>query len=205
MEILRTPAKHHHPRRTEAVTCFVVHSTGSTDAEKVDRYYRTSESGVCPHFLVLPGEVRQYVDLDRIAYHVGFSKEDARIYGEEEGPWTLWQGGQQLPVPYAGYDEWFARWPGKRSPLELPTGSHPNGRSVGVEMLCERGMCADSQYELLAELLRETAPRVGITLSRQTVIGHYDADPIARASSRGGTDPGPYFEWERLFRALGVS
>lgn len=203
LNLTETPASHPHPRRTEPLTCVILHSAGSTDAEKVDHYYRTGSSGICPHFLVLrDGTVHQYVDLDRVAYHVGLSREDRRAYSTGQSTWTCRQDEVTLPAPYTGYDEWLARWPGRKSPLDLPSGDHPNGRSVGVELLCERGLCTPEQYVALAELLGHVARETGMAVTRGNVFGHYDANPLARAGSRGGTDPGPYFEWSRAWAGL---
>lgn len=193
--------EYRHPRRTEAPRAVVVHSTGSTDAAKVERYYTTSDSGVCPHFLVLPDGVVQFVEVEHVAYHVGLSKEDRALYAAGRERWTSWRDGG-LPAPYTGYDEWLARWPGKESPLELPTADHPNGRSVGIEMLSEGGLCTDRQYELLSDLLLTVADELQLPLTRDNLYGHYDANPLHRANSRGGTDPGPYFDWARVFKSL---
>ncbi len=201
MSITRLRTEHDHPHRTRPAACFVLHSTGSLDEEATIRYYRTSSDGVTPHYLILPvGEVRQFVDLDRIAYHVGLPQIRVDAYRAGTATWIRrMKDGRILSQPYPGYSNWISRWPGSASPLDLATGEHPNGASVGIEMLSERGQCTDAQYSALGELLRGVGSELGFTLDRTTILGHYDADPIARASEHGGTDPGPRFDWDRVY------
>lgn len=189
-----------HPRRQSAPLCFVVHSTGSLDRGAVVEYYTKSGSGVCPHFLLLPeGDVLQFVETDHVAYHVGLPQERLDAYRRGREEWTRHVKDGVLEAPFAGYQQWFARWPGKESPLQLRTGEHPNGNSIGIELLAERGRCTDRQYTTLEQLLEVLSGSAKIELGRETVIGHSDADPIARSDKHGGTDPGPHFDWERLF------
>jgi N-acetyl-anhydromuramyl-L-alanine amidase AmpD len=160
---------------------------------------------VAPHYLISrDGAVVQYVELERIAYHVGLSERDTAAYEAGLDVWTRRKGDSVIGVPYEGYAEWQARWPGKASPLELPSGAHPNGRSVGIEMLSEAGACTDEQYVALLELLGLISAQLQLVLTRDNLYGHFDANPITRVNSRGGTDPGPYFQWDRVYSALAI-
>lgn len=164
------------------------------------QYYRTSSEGVTPHFLVGPETVQQFVDLDRVAYHVGMTAEHSGWYTAGRTEWTRHtKDGTHLEQPFPGYSDWLARWLGVDSPAGLLSGLHPNGSSVGIEMLAERGQCTDAQYLALGELLRQLSGQLGLELKKETILGHYDCDPIARSSVHGGTDPGPAFDWDRVY------
>jgi len=195
--------KYKHPSRKLDINCIIIHSTGSTNLDKVDKYYTDNEHGVCPHFLILrSGRINQYIDLDHTAYHVGFSDAQKKLYQQGKAKWTLFWNDTTLPCPYIGYDEWFARWSNYQSPLELPSGDRPNSRSIGIEMLSEGGNCTDEQYLALQELLLKTAEDIQLEISPNNVYGHYDANPIARVNKHGGTDPGKLFDWNRLYQSL---
>lgn len=195
--------KYKHNIRKLDINCFILHNTGSVNADKVDKYYIENSEGVCPHFLILrSGRINQYVDLDKTAYHVGFSDTQKKLYSRGKDVWPLFWNNTTLPCPYVGYDQWFARWPQLQSPLELPSSDRPNSRSIGIELLSEGGDCTDEQYEALQELILKTSEDIQLDINSNNVYGHYDANPIARVNKYGSTDPGKGFDWDRVYKSL---
>ncbi len=188
---------------------FVIHTTGDTDEEAVNAYYQ--RGGIGPHVMInYEGVIRRYTSEDRSAAHAGFSSKHRELY--ESGEWRKYverdSGGiksyTKLASDYSGYKLWDERWPGKKSPLDLPSGGYPNAVSIGVELLAPRKLgpeiFTDAQYASCAAYLKEQGALHRIILNRQQVLGHYDVNPIARASKYGDRDPGIRFNWDRLLR-----
>ena len=82
----------------------------------------------------------------------------------------------------------------------LITGVNPNLYTVSIE---HEGYpdqpLAEAQYAATLWLHRQLLRELGITPSRDTVIGHYRINSIDKANC-----PGPLFPWDRLFKDLGV-
>lgn len=204
MNIQRLQTKRKHPARKQPARCVILHSTGGLDEKAIVHYYQTSSEGVCPHFLVLrDGRVLQFEDLDHVAYHTAMSDDQEEWYRGGRDVWTRrLKDGTVLEQPYPGYGEWLGRWTGLASPLELPSTDKPNTYSVGIELLCERGLCTDEQYQTLSELVLMVAEDLRMELGEDRILTHYFANPVARADKFGGTDPGPYFEMSKLLASL---
>jgi N-acetyl-anhydromuramyl-L-alanine amidase AmpD len=104
-----------------------------------------------------------------------------------------------------GYRFWRDTWraAGLQSPLELVTGDHPNGVSVGIELQEPDSPLPDSftdaQYTALAQLLLDVGQRQGVPLDRRHVLAHQDVSPMRRSTAAGGWDPGMAFKWNRLW------
>lgn len=73
-----------------------------------------------------------------------------------------------------------------------------NDFSVGIELEgCDEEPYESIQYQRLAEVLRVLMRQYpGITSSR--IVGHCDVSPGRK------TDPGPLFEWDRLYTLLDI-
>lgn len=71
-----------------------------------------------------------------------------------------------------------------------------NDFSIGIELEGTDDLCFEPpQYETLAELVRALAARYPI----DALAGHADIAPGRK------TDPGPYFDWDRLAREAGLA
>lgn len=193
------------PKRTLPVQSVILHTTGDTDLAKILRFYKAPD-GLQPHFVIdVDGVVRRIAWEDRVAYHCKIEPAEARLYrlGYEEWSHWVWRGGQPVHTDeeFSGYRQWRAAWPDLQSPLDLVTGEHPNGSSLGIELQqpVKPGpdVFTDSQYAALRELLADIRERFGVTTERRTVLGHYDCSPMRRSTSAGGWDPGVKFNWSR--------
>lgn len=198
---IQRPTRFEHPRRAHPITYFAIHSTGSSDPERALRYYETNPEGISPHFVVVPdGSVVQLVKTSHVAYHVGLTADRRRAYQEGLEAWQrVAKDGTVSAEALPRYAEWIQRWPAAESPLELPCGASPNGKGVGIELACERGKCTPAMYDGLGGLLRGLSATLGVALTKETLLGHSDCDPIARSGPSGLTDPGPLFDWDQLY------
>ena len=71
-----------------------------------------------------------------------------------------------------------------------------NDFSIGIELEgTDDAPYADAQYARLAETLRELLATYPV-LDRRRIVGHCDIAPGRK------TDPGPAFDWPRLYRSL---
>ena len=74
--------------------------------------------------------------------------------------------------------------------------SRCNDFSIGIELEgCDEQPFTDAQYRALARVilaLQQTYPRIG----RANIVGHADIAPLRK------TDPGPHFDWQRLYFEL---
>lgn len=216
LTVLKTLTKNVTPKRSLAgVHAIVIHNTGDSDLDKVLNYYGGSDEKVNPHFLIeTTGLVRCFAEPDTVAYHCKLWPEEKAAYAHGYGHWSrfgwdrktkkLIVQGEEL----SNYEPWRLAWPTLRSPLEHPTGSFPNGTSIGIELLkpldTQRtpDLFVDAQYEALALLVRDVCERLEIPEERRNILGHYDVSPITRSDIRGGYDPGHEFNWSRLFKTL---
>lgn len=224
VEIKRAQTRVGHPRRDVAdIVGHILHTTGDKDEAKILNYYATSSEGICPHYFVnYTGDVYQFCDLDRVAYHAGYGKADlgdgqAELYAAGLDVWTrrINRAPWKLDEPSPIYDWWKTRWPGLASPLDLPFGDKPNRRSVGIELQEPTDEMSDvtpdhftdAQYARAAELVLSSRAslRMSAPLDARHVVGHSDVTPISRSNKRGGWDPGPRFNWARFLSLCGAT
>jgi len=201
--MIQLPSKYHHPRRGHEIKGFILHTTGTSNLEGVLNYYQNGSHGIGPHYLITDDDTYQFVDDSRCAYHCGYSKgKMIEIYKKGLASWTKIVDQTVGSETYSGYQTWINRWPGKESPLELFTGTHPNDTSIGIELLepkrTQPRKFFDKQYDHLRDLLNELSIKHNIPLDRNHVVGHYDVDPINRSSKHGDRDPGEAFDWSFL-------
>lgn len=205
MVVKRIQCEKPHKPRAHQIRAIVIHATGTTDLDKILRYYQTSSSGIGPHYMIsLDGTVYQFAEESETAYHCGRSAENDAHYAAGREEWLRVVKGDKARQlePFSGYASWCASWPTLDSPLDLETGSHPNGRSIGIECQSPKhrlpAVFTDEQYATLRELVAEVAARCGVPLARRHVLGHSDVDPISRCGKGGSWDPGEGFEWGRV-------
>ena len=198
------------PARLKDPHQIVVHNTGDTDAEKIVKYYTTPKS-LCPHYVIEPnGTVHKIVPESCVAWHIAYNDAVAALYDQGVDVWKRWRkrnGVLEETASDAYYDTWFARWPRVTDPRTI-VGAKPNYSSVGIEIVAlkkptER-VFADEQYIALQELIAAISVSCQIPLSKQSVFGHSDADPISRFNSRGSWDPGPTFDWDAVYASFGL-
>lgn len=196
--------------RAGAASKIVIHNTGDTSETDVLAYYLKKNSS-CPHYVIShDGTVHKIVPDDRVAWHVAYSDAVSSVYKRGLSEWIKWRktsAGIERTAPDGFYDHWTRRWPSLEDPRSL-LGMRPNYASIGVELLALKKPTArvftDQQYDALIELLRDVSVRNSISLSKKTLIGHSDADPISRSNSKGSWDPGQAFDWDGLSRGLAV-
>lgn len=215
VDIIDTPTERELLKRSKPPRAVVVHTTGATNLERIIRYYR-SKDGLQPHYMIdLSGAVRRFVDEGKVAYHCAIKDARARLYQLGYATWREWTWDKNKLEPvhqgqeFSGYRAWrekhFAR--GRQSPLDLVTGAHPNATSVGIELQQPEqpgpNIFTPAQYSALAELLVDIGGRYGLVLDAETVLGHYDCDPMNRCNAGGSTDPGRDFAWNILWDLVG--
>jgi N-acetyl-anhydromuramyl-L-alanine amidase AmpD len=215
MQIIDTPSRRVLPSRDSAPVAFVLHNSGEQDLDKCLAWY-TATHGEGPHWFITVGGIVHYiVDEGRIAWHTKIEHEEGSIYAQGWATWSAceWVNGaalQRSGGELARYREWRDTWHvrGLESPLELVTGWHPNGRSIGIELqnppawARTKDLYTDDQYRALGELLADRAPVWHLPLRRDTVLGHYDVSPMRRSDSSGNWDPGALFKWGRVWDLL---
>jgi N-acetyl-anhydromuramyl-L-alanine amidase AmpD len=85
---------------------------------------------------------------------------------------------------------------------------NPNGLSIGIELREPDHPIIDhftnEQYSSLSQLIRTRALMYNIPVNRDTVLGHYDLNPISRGDKRGDWDPGESFNWNRLLTTSSI-
>jgi N-acetyl-anhydromuramyl-L-alanine amidase AmpD len=187
--LIELTCSYKHPTRSQQIAGYLLHNTGSSDGAAALAYYQENDHGVTPHFVIgRSGDTYSLVPIDKVAYHLKVSSAQAKTYAER------W--------PKEAPEWWVKRWPKLGSPLELFTGNSPNGRSIGIELIGSGGNCSNEQYDRLSELLLRLAADGGPKLSRRTVVGHSDVNPLGRSDRHGPTDPGRNFDWGRLYKML---
>ncbi|MEH6617623.1 MAG: 1,6-anhydro-N-acetylmuramyl-L-alanine amidase AmpD, partial [Porticoccus sp.] len=73
-----------------------------------------------------------------------------------------------------------------------------NDYSIGIELEgADNIPYSDHQYDALAALTRTLSMQYP-TITKQRIVGHSDIAPGRK------TDPGPAFDWQRYFSAMGV-
>jgi N-acetyl-anhydromuramyl-L-alanine amidase AmpD len=193
------------------VPAVIIHTTGESDFDRIMRFYQ-SPDGLQPHYVIdVTGTIRRLAFEDRVAWHAKIEPLEARLYQCGYGDWSCWHWplGKDAPEhvgqEFSGYRFWRDTWraAGLQSPIELVTGDHPNGVSVGIELQQpDRSLpdCfTDAQYTALAQLLIDVGQRQGVPLDRQHVLAHQDVSPMRRSTMAGGWDPGMSFRWNRLW------
>lgn len=205
------------PKREKTISCLIVHTTGSGIYRRAKRLncsayeaaisYYTGPKAYTSHFLAgrEEGEFCQLVGLDEIAFHAGIGSVGRRLYSS--GP--NWMG---VNYPLSGgqkrlteretelyYGWWKERWGSETlNPLQLTHGD-PNGVSVGFDFLAHpyRGTYTPWQYRCLAALCVMLEEEFGPL----PLYTHSDTHPLQRCNKRGGWDPGPQFQLEKLAEA----
>ncbi len=215
MTTIENLSPYKHPDRKSSPKCFILHTTGETHLDKILEYY-TGPSGIAPHYMIdYDGTIHKIVDPDRVAYHAGITQIQAAAY---RAGFASWAG------IYSGYVTWATRWsfgpsaltgtdstPRTRnlaSPLNLISGASPNRASIGIELRAPVHMHEDftnEQYSSLIALLLDQGTKYLITLCRDTILGHYDVNPIARCNDNGDRDPGHIFDWDRVLNGVAIS
>ena len=73
-----------------------------------------------------------------------------------------------------------------------------NDFSIGIELEgCDEREFTDAQYDVLIETLEELI-RCYPKITNERIVGHCDIAPLRK------TDPGPYFDWDRMIDGLAV-
>ncbi len=217
MNLIETPTRHKMYERKKRAVAVILHTTGETDLDKILDWYTdergNNDKGVAPHYMVeTVGTVRRIVPDDRVAYHCKIEPGEAYLYGLGYRAWSTWVWKNEQPVrigsEYSGYHQWRDMWHvrGLESPLDLVTGRTPNALSIGIELQQPvspgSDVFTDEQYEALSELLVDLWTRLGISLDREHVLGHYDCSPMRRSGPEGSRDPGRNFNYLRVWDAV---
>jgi N-acetyl-anhydromuramyl-L-alanine amidase AmpD len=215
--IVENPTQAPLPNRTQDVKAIIIHTTGSGSTwQQIVNLY-TAADGVGPHYAIqLDGTIHRFAAETRVAWHAGLSTRERQLYEQGYGVWSHWHWGLSDATAvdtgseYAGYKTWKDMWrvAGKESPLDLPTGSHPNNVTIGIE--CQQpgdaditaDIFTDAQYTSLIALVADIVRRYSLPLDRLSLMGHYDVSPMRRSTTRGGWDPGDAFNWDRLFNGV---
>lgn len=205
---------HTQARTTQARTRdpfqIVVHNTGGTDAAKIIKYY-TMPKSLCPHYVIeSSGVIHRIIPEKNVAWHIAYNDAVAALYDKGIDVWKRWRkrnGVLEETASETYYDSWFARWPRVTDPRQI-IGPKPNGTSVGIELVALHTPTArvftDEQYLALQELIAAISVSCQIPLSKNSVFGHSDADPIARFNTHGSWDPGASFDWQTLYASFGL-
>lgn len=163
-----------------------------------------------PHYVVgQAGECVQTAPEAECAWHVGSAQ--GRLYRRAAGAWvtkdtawwlTRWVG-LQSPRELAGGHLWdpytapfglrgiqariAARW--------AAGGGSVNANTLGIEVAPDpdkpSGPWSPAALETLDALVLDLAKRHDVPLAREYIIGHSDANPLARSARNEGWDPNP--------------
>lgn len=154
-----------------------------------------------PHHVIdWAGTILQIADEKERARHAGIDHNERALY---------LSGGWRKKVSAVALKMWDARWPGKKSPLNLFPSISPNEDYLGVEMIPlpmvdkTGSLFTQDQYNSLGDLLADIERRYNIRVVGQRLVGHEDLEPLTRWTSKGGWDPGamttvPVFHWDRI-------
>lgn len=198
----------HRTRKHENPNCFIIHTTGTTNEKGAINYYRTSKDGIAPHFMInTEGKIYQFVDLKCCAHHAGISFKLKELYKKGFNIWSQYYEEdnvlQKTTKSNERYNLWKMRW-NLESPLKLITKEDPNDLSIGIECLepkkSQKDKFTDAQYISLNLIIKEIAPQYNIPISRNSILGHYDVNPLVRSSLKGDRDPGYNFNWDRILK-----
>ena len=191
--------------------------TGITDPFEAALWvYANMRAG--PHYVIgQEGHIAQVCPEDLCAWHVG--GKHGRTYDGVQ-----WFGRQQR------YQWWFERWRGHTSPKDLAggklwtqygaqtglrvawaaRGGSVNANTIGIEVVPPdpdtRGPWSVAAWESLSNLTSEICMRRNIAATRDTIITHSDANPIARTTPGGSPwdTPETQFTWEEFRRRSGA-
>lgn len=200
------PGSHALRTRAEQPRAIVIHTTGrpltgkatqlaghdATHAEVDDAAIGHYERGVLSFYggwFVGWDGIYQLATDDRRTQHSGSLGLHYNTVGWMDVAKPLAPGGVSGLRPHGRpgstvYDWWLERWaPGLTSPLGLPTGREPNGKSIGIDLLPQLdGTYSASQVTALRWLLRKLCEDHDIPYDRRHVLGHEDVDPCARGT-----------------------
>jgi hypothetical protein len=214
--------------RVGAPVATVVHTTGGGIIARFEREGRAKgdrtphDTAVRVYGTIMPesghyvigqrGECTQLVPEDSCAWHVGGRGSDAYWRDNWQTKTTAW---------------WAARWPDLDSPRELAGGrlwspyivpptlaqrirrplswgrGSANAGTYGLEIVppvdSPTGPWSPDCWRTLARLVLDIHARRSMPLTREHVISHSDAHPIARSTARGPWDPSPsQWSWVHL-------
>lgn len=182
------PQSVNRPNRVRAPKGVVIHTTGRgllASAQKIGgplgqaavKWYKNTQFSYFGAYLIdHEGNVFELAPLNKLTFH------SADIKGTTL-PW------------------WHARWPSFKSPIDLLGTTHINSYTVGIDLLpTSNATYTDKQHIALRNLIRYLANKYGFPISRQTILGHEDVDPVARSTTdkKSGWDPGPSLNWEAI-------
>jgi N-acetylmuramoyl-L-alanine amidase len=167
---------------------------------------RTYAAGFGPGYVGgLGGELYQVAADDRVAQHIGGSREEYL-----SGSW-------KLVTKQRAVDHWQRAWPAYDSPQHLFPGKSANEAYIGLELIPVTGVSGvvpvspgetftAAQYELVRSLCADLEVRhswpAGWRRSAR-LVGHEDVGILDRHDAGGGWDPGalrdePRWRWERV-------
>ncbi len=191
----------------------------SNTFESAIRIYQ-SVSEACGHYVVGQeiGQIAQLAPEAQCAWHVGGA--GGRAYAKHVDVWNTTDTGW-----------WEDRWPALGSPRELASGRlwEPYGHRVGlrvawaqwrgggsvnantiaIEVACPlddpRDSWTDAAWSNLVELVIDIAGRHEIPLTREHVLTHSDAHPLARSEKNKPWDPNTrQWSWPRFAAIAGI-
>lgn len=161
------------------------------DARAWRRYKKYFTAANLPARNYPPGSVFLDKALNRLADET--APGAALVMAPGGGEWT----------EYAFFDE---RWGVDARPPGLSaTSPSPNADSIGIEIVSVGARTPDPErytqamYTSLAPLVADICARHQLPLTRETVCGHEDVNPV----ERWGWDPNQGFDWPRLFSLAG--
>ncbi len=154
-----------------------------------------------PHYVVWGDRCVQVCEERYAAWHVGKKKSGRYRLGQER-----WLSSKL---------EWWARrWPGEESPLDLCggllwDGGSCNNNTIGIEVPPwpdARAPWSMETWRTLSDLIVGIASRRNIPLTREHIISHSDAHPLARTTSKGAPwDPWEsQWSWEKFAAMVGL-
>ena len=122
---------------------------------------------------------------------------------------SVTKSGQKVKV---NVSEWPKRWPDLKSPLELPAfaklhgggGRSINNHTWSFDLLSPKpgDTYTDAQYISAAKLIHHIHTAYSLPIDRYHVLGHSDINPLDRSNPSGLWDPGPEWDWDRVFNLI---
>jgi N-acetylmuramoyl-L-alanine amidase len=198
---VRVPSENFNSR----ISVVVIHHTSEDFGEALETLTRRSANPVSSHYLIPEPDDPTYGDGKLRVYELVPETHRAWHAGD-----SYWAGRTALNDQSIGIELVNQTWCHRGDPLEdaavspagMPVTSGPNpspiDESTAIPDLDPDSICfypdfADSQVELLAELLADILERHP-NIRPTHIVGHADIAPDRKI------DPGPRFPWQRLYR-----